>query len=229
MKLRRNSFLCCIAVLSLHLFATLPACYAAADDTAPGWNFYVALNGNDAWSGALPAPNAAKTDGPFGTLERARDEIRARRRVQTEADKALWPGATVWVRGGRYFLRQTFRLDAPDSGLAKARIFYRNYPGETPVLIGGLPITGWAAHDANTWKADVTAQGFKDIYFRQLIMDGKRQILARYPNFDANNPYGGGWAYADGKVVAPHITIPGEDKRTPAIEAKRLSHLGAPH
>jgi hypothetical protein len=57
---------------------------------APGWNFYVAPGANDAWSGLLPTPNAAKTDGPFATLERARDEIRARRRVQTEQDKTLW-------------------------------------------------------------------------------------------------------------------------------------------
>ena len=40
---------------------------------------YVALDGNDAWSGALAGPNAAKTDGPFATLQRARDEIRKRK------------------------------------------------------------------------------------------------------------------------------------------------------
>jgi len=37
---------------------------------------YVATNGNDAWSGKSRTPNAANTDGPFATLERARDEIR---------------------------------------------------------------------------------------------------------------------------------------------------------
>ena len=37
---------------------------------------YVARNGNDAWSGKLVEPNAAKTDGPFATLDRARGEIR---------------------------------------------------------------------------------------------------------------------------------------------------------
>ena len=29
---------------------------------------YVALDGDDGWSGELPAPNAAGTDGPFATL-----------------------------------------------------------------------------------------------------------------------------------------------------------------
>ena len=38
--------------------------------------FYVAPDGNDAWSGRLSEPNAAGADGPFKTIERARDEIR---------------------------------------------------------------------------------------------------------------------------------------------------------
>ena len=38
---------------------------------------YVATDGNDAWSGTLKAPNAIGTDGPFATLARVRDAIRA--------------------------------------------------------------------------------------------------------------------------------------------------------
>jgi len=40
-------------------------------------SLFVATNGNDAWSGKLSEPNADNTDGPFATLERARDAIRA--------------------------------------------------------------------------------------------------------------------------------------------------------
>ena len=58
--------------------------------------FYVATNGNDAWSGTLPAPNSAGTDGPFATLERARDAIRTLNRMgQLPAGDI-----TVWLRGG---------------------------------------------------------------------------------------------------------------------------------
>lgn len=39
-------------------------------------DFYVAVNGLDAWSGQLPAPNPRGTDGPFATLARARDGVR---------------------------------------------------------------------------------------------------------------------------------------------------------
>lgn len=38
--------------------------------------FYVAPNGNNAWSGRLEKPNAAGTDGPVQSLIRARDAIR---------------------------------------------------------------------------------------------------------------------------------------------------------
>ena len=38
--------------------------------------FYVSPEGNDAWSGKLPAPNKQESDGPFATLVRARDAIR---------------------------------------------------------------------------------------------------------------------------------------------------------
>ncbi len=36
-------------------------------------DFYVSVGGSDRWSGTLAASNAQKTDGPFATLERARD------------------------------------------------------------------------------------------------------------------------------------------------------------
>ena len=42
----------------------------------PRATFFVSTDGNDSWSGRLVAPNAAKTDGPFATIARARDAIR---------------------------------------------------------------------------------------------------------------------------------------------------------
>jgi hypothetical protein len=44
-------------------------------------NLYVSPNGNDSWSGRLASPNRTRTDGPFATLERARDAIRALKRA----------------------------------------------------------------------------------------------------------------------------------------------------
>ena len=49
-----------------------------------GWatqEWYVALEGKDSWSGRLSAPNSERTDGPFATLERARDALQVLRKI----------------------------------------------------------------------------------------------------------------------------------------------------
>jgi len=43
--------------------------------TAKG-DFFVSPKGNDSWTGTLAEPNAAKTDGPFATLDRAKKAVR---------------------------------------------------------------------------------------------------------------------------------------------------------
>jgi len=171
-------------------------------------NLYVDPNGNDAWSGTLAAPSDAKTDGPFATLERARDAIRKQKAAGGVE------GITVYIRGGLYALPQTLRLEAQDSGTAEAPIVYRAYEKEKPILIGGRKITGFVPHRGSIVKADLAALGLQGKYFRQLIFDGRRQHLARRPNYDPENPYGGGWAYVDGKPVNMYQDIPGENHHT---------------
>ena len=61
----------------------------AAELTA---DFYVSPNGADTWSGTLSAPNDQQSDGPFATLERARDAVR-------ESEKARSQGVVVLIRG----------------------------------------------------------------------------------------------------------------------------------
>lgn len=191
-----------LAVLRcLALLATLPLLRAA--------DLYVSPEGNDAWSGRGPAANAARTDGPFATLERARDELRRRR----EAGAANEP-FTVHVRAGRFALERPLRLDARDSGTATAPVVWRGYRDEHPLILGGKPIRDFVAHEGKILKADVNTQGFKGVPFRLLLCDGQQQILARYPNYDPQNPYGGGWAYVPGAPVPMYSDIPGEDKRT---------------
>ena len=71
----------------------------SANDAATATDFFVARNGNDAWGGTRPEPAANKTDGPFASLERARDAIRALKK-----SGQLTHGATVHIRGGVYEL-----------------------------------------------------------------------------------------------------------------------------
>ena len=59
---------------------------AGASPTA----FYVAVTGNDAWSGRLPRPNAKRTDGPIATLTGARDAIRKLKTERVYSDRCGW-------------------------------------------------------------------------------------------------------------------------------------------
>ena len=64
--------ICSMAVALVAMSAVL----ATAGEARPVAKLYVATNGNDAWSGRLPAPNAGNTDGPLASLEGARNRIR---------------------------------------------------------------------------------------------------------------------------------------------------------
>lgn len=194
--------------LSLNLQAGL-FLFLLATTTAWATDFYVSPTGNDVWSGKLPAPNAAKTDGPLATLAKARDVVRAELK-----GAGAGQAHTVNVRGGLYEITSTLKLTKADSGTADAPVTYRAYEKEQPILVGGSAITNFTPYKGAILKADVGAQGFKGVYFRQLIFDGERQHLARYPNYDASNPYGGGWAYADGKYIPMYQDVPNESKRT---------------
>ncbi len=184
------------------LCAALAPLLTAAD-------LFVSPAGRDSWSGQLAAPAANASDGPFATLERARDEIRRRRTAGETATPF-----TVHVRAGRYALARPFQLEARDSGTAAAPVEWRGYRDEHPLILGGRSIARFTPHEGKILKADVGAQGFKGMNFRMLLCDGRQQILARYPNYDPKNPYGGGFAYVPGKHVDMYKEIPGEDRRT---------------
>lgn len=171
--------------------------------------FYVATNGNDQWSGLLPAPDSGHTDGPFASLERARDELR---RLKSIAP--LTNGATVYVRGGTYYRTDVFELDPPDAGMSNAPIVYRAYTNETPILSGALLITNFLPWKGSILQADVGAQGFTNNYFRQLFFNGHRQQLARFPNYIESDPYKSGWSYVDGTPTNMYAELPNDSRNS---------------
>lgn len=99
-------------------------------------DFYVSVSGSDSWSGTLAAPNVQNTDGPFATLERARDAVRKLKKQKTT-------DIVVLVREGTYQLTNTVVFGLEDSGVGESRITYAAYPGETPVFSSGREIHGW--------------------------------------------------------------------------------------
>ena len=98
---------------------------------APGLTLYI-------------APGAAGGDGseenPFGSIEEARDRIRA-----LTADSGLPSGgACVYLRGGDYRIEDTLSFDERDSGKNGEPVVYAAYPGETPLIHGSAVVDGAA-------------------------------------------------------------------------------------
>ncbi len=141
-----------------------------------GADFYVAVDGNDSWSGELPSPNAGETDGPFRTLAGARDAIRRFRNAGPVSRP--W---TVRIRGGRYSLHEPFILRPEDSGTEKYPITYAGYPGEKALFSGGITIQGWKRGADSLWSTEAPRINGKSIYFRQLFVNGQRRPRARLP------------------------------------------------
>jgi hypothetical protein len=178
-----------------------------------GLNLYVATNGNDGWSGKLPAPNFRRTDGPFATLERARDAIRESKASRSTEDSPV----TVQVRGGVFRREKTFELTAEDSGLPKSPVVYRAYRDELARIVGGVEAREWKpvtdpailarldpAARGHVLQSNLGAQGIRNFGALQrrgfgvsvasgsleLIFQDKPMTLARWPN--------NGWARTTG-------------------------------
>jgi len=111
-------------------------CWGAPSGLPPKADFYVSAGGSDAWSGTLASPDARGTDGPFASLERARDAVR-------DLKKSKSDDIVVLVREGTYSLTKTVVFGLKDSGEGDSTVTYAAYPGETPVFSSGREIKGW--------------------------------------------------------------------------------------
>lgn len=131
--------------------------------------FFVSPSGNDYWSGTLPAPNSNNTDGPFATFDHARAIVQSI--VKTGLTRI-----NVQFRAGTYYLPSTEVFTAADSGSAAMQVVYQNYPGESPVVSGGVRVQNWTNTGANTWKATLPAS---TQYIENLFYNGVRRLRPR--------------------------------------------------
>jgi len=192
----RRRLLFVLSLVGASLFA-LPGGrpIGAAEGPEPQATFFVATDGNDAWSGTLAAPSADRSDGPFATLEKARDALRAIDRQGRTTPRV------VMVRGGKYFLDDTLVLGPKDAGTAEAPVVFTAYPGEKPILSGGQKVTGWQPYKDHIFVCDLPGSKGGKWKFRRLWADGKLQTRSRWPNFDPQHPLRDGWAKADGPAA----------------------------
>lgn len=121
--------------------------------------YYVAPDGDDTNPGTLAAP--------LRTMQHARDVVRT-------VNATMTGDISVYLRGGSYPVTSTIEFGPADSGSNGHQITYAAYPGETPVLEGGVRVTGWTQHSGSIWKAPLDHAG----KLRTLYVNDKRATMA---------------------------------------------------
>jgi hypothetical protein len=138
--------------------------FGFAVSSASALEIYVSLDGSDAQSGSSGAP--------VKTLEAARKLAR---------ESAGKEPVTVIVRDGIYYFDQPLVLTHEDSGTVEAPIVYRAEHEGKAVLSGGVLLDlEWRPYKDGIYQAKTPSS----LHFDQLFVDGVRQFMARYPNYD---------------------------------------------
>ena len=177
-KQKLNSYyLNIFLLLSLYLQPTACVNYVPSKEADNRITFYVSTEGNDNWSGRVADVDENKTDGPFASLEKARDAVRELRN-RGNVDVPVY----IQLREGTYYIDRTFILRPEDSGTELSPTIYESYPGEKAVISGGKIIDNWEKGEGPLWKAKLPDVQPGSWYFRQLYVNGDRRYRPRYPN-----------------------------------------------
>lgn len=168
-------------------------------------DFHVSPDGNDTSQGTK--------DRPFATLQRARDAVRQNAGRETQ---------TVWLHDGIHYLPHPLKFTAADSGSSRHQIIYRGL-SDGAIISGGQRLTlNWSEANAGMFKA-TTPSG---LHIDQLFVDGKRQHMARYPNFDPEVRHFNGYA-AD--AFSNERAARWQDPAGGFIHAMHRAHWGGYH
>ncbi|MEN6384798.1 MAG: LamG-like jellyroll fold domain-containing protein [Phycisphaerales bacterium] len=120
--------------------------------------------------------NNGSEQNPFKTIERAK--IAAKEII----DSGLSADLNIYIKSGTYYLDEPLVFDSEDGGNSTYKVIYQNYPGETPVISGGTPITGWSSIGGGKYTATVSGIASHDWWFRQLWINDERCTRSRWPN-----------------------------------------------
>ncbi|AZA82125.1 peptide-binding protein [Chryseobacterium lactis] len=123
---------------------------------------YVSTNGNDNSQGSITQP--------FRTPERAIQEI----------EKAAGKAVTIYFREGTYYLQKPIILDHK---IVKTKsLLISSYADERAYISAGeLLTTDWKPYKNGIYVTPVP----QNAGFERFFVNGKLQILARYPDYDA--------------------------------------------
>jgi hypothetical protein len=174
-------------------------CLSGKICSATGLKLYVSTEGNDSWSGKLRQPDRYGTDGPFASVERARDAIRTLK----ETKKLPQGEIIVEILEGVYLIPETIRFESVDGGSGPdSDIIYSGEKGKEVRLVGGMNLKKWdKVSDPlileklrpeirdRIYQADLRDIGMNDFGSpegggAELFFNGEPMFISRYPNKD---------------------------------------------
>ena len=196
---------CCLFTVSAQQF--VPITYTPAykqveiDGDKCSLQLYVSPTGRDSWSGTTSVSSVH--DGPFATLERAREEVRKLKHKNLPKG-----GVAINLLGGIYSLDKSFELTPDDSGIEGSPIVYRAFKYDDVRLIGGKKLTAnnvnLVTNPAMLSRINTVAKGkiyqfstkdlginhaniFPDVFsdgggIFELFFNGKRLPLSKWPD-----------------------------------------------
>jgi hypothetical protein len=182
-KIGRRAFLYGAAGAMAGLHTTISHAWEATQEQKqsgtmahPDNCLFVSVNGSDS--------NPGTESLPLRTFHAAQ-------RAATLLKSSAHGSVSVFFRAGTYYLSESVVLGPEDSGEQEAPIVYGSYPGERAILSGGNRIEPqWTPYRDRILQTPVPRGTDTD----QLFVNGQRQILARYPNYDPHAKYLNGWA-----------------------------------
>lgn len=135
-------------------------------------SFYVAPNGNDASQGTKKKP--------FASISKAVTEAR---KISGNVD--------VFLKEGTFYLDRPIVFTPEDSRKESEKLTIKNFDNQK-VTISGSEVLNlkWKPYKNGIWQAKVS----QNHIFDQLFVNGKLQLMARYPNFNPTAQYYNGFA-----------------------------------
>ncbi len=194
--MKLSCHICIIMTTAAFLLAGY-SCKSTPQGHEAGLKLYVSPAGNDTWTGLKSEPDKTGNDGPFATLEGARDAIRHLKETGKLPQKCI----LVEVAEGIYELSKPFELTGIDSGKdSLSKIIYEGRKGKEVRLTGGRYVSKWdkvsnkdvlecfePAVRSQIVQADLKAMGLNDfgspagggseLFFNDIPMK-----ISRYPN-----------------------------------------------
>jgi hypothetical protein len=142
--------------------------------------FHVSTRGDD--------KNDGSARSPFASLQRAQQALRASKRSTP---------SKVLVGEGTYYLGTPLTFTPEDSGTSTAPITFAAVGGQPVTISGGRQLKcHWKAYKNGIMTTGVPG----GLAFTQLFVNGKRQVRARYPNYDPSIPGKSGYLQAAGAI-----------------------------